>query len=285
MHTVPELRQLQQYVNAIDLIAGLIAERTGREAGELPVRAMAGAVVGVSMAGSAHIVEGAHELADYERIDEALALLERGPAARTLRAGNFAGHAWVRPELTASRIGVGPTGVRARPGRRPGRSGRVIASICVAGPIERMGRRPGDRYAMAVVRAGQRLPPVARRSMVHGVTELGLPAESQIPAIPGRSRLICFPGPGPACGLRRRVVRPGRRRRMGADRWVTGFWSDDMRLTGFCSQPFPGCGSIRQARHRHDHLHSRCLEYTGRERMPGIRRAIPILANDRYVVV
>ncbi|MFP5371118.1 MAG: IclR family transcriptional regulator [Actinomycetes bacterium] len=37
------------------------------------------------------------------------------------------------------------------------RAGRVIASICVAGPIERMGRRPGDRHAMAVVRAGQRL--------------------------------------------------------------------------------------------------------------------------------
>jgi hypothetical protein len=27
----------------------------------------------------------------------------------------------------------------------------------VSGPIERLGRRPGDRHAMAVVRAGQRL--------------------------------------------------------------------------------------------------------------------------------
>src|SRR5215468_9761744 len=37
------------------------------------------------------------------------------------------------------------------------RTGRVIASISVSGPIERLGRRPGDRHAMHVVRAGQRL--------------------------------------------------------------------------------------------------------------------------------
>jgi DNA-binding IclR family transcriptional regulator len=37
------------------------------------------------------------------------------------------------------------------------RSGRVIAAISVSGPLERLGRRPGDRMAMAVVRAGQRL--------------------------------------------------------------------------------------------------------------------------------
>jgi DNA-binding IclR family transcriptional regulator len=37
------------------------------------------------------------------------------------------------------------------------RTGRVIAAISVSGPIERLGRRPGDRLAMAVVRAGQRL--------------------------------------------------------------------------------------------------------------------------------
>lgn len=37
------------------------------------------------------------------------------------------------------------------------RSGRVIAAISISGPIERLGRRPGDRHAMAVVRAGQRL--------------------------------------------------------------------------------------------------------------------------------
>ena len=37
------------------------------------------------------------------------------------------------------------------------RTGRVIAAISVSGPIERLGRRPGEKYAMAVVRAGQRL--------------------------------------------------------------------------------------------------------------------------------
>lgn len=37
------------------------------------------------------------------------------------------------------------------------RTGRVIAAISVSGPIERMTRRPGDKFAIAVVRAGQRL--------------------------------------------------------------------------------------------------------------------------------
>ncbi len=37
------------------------------------------------------------------------------------------------------------------------RTGRVIAAISVSGPIERMGRRPGERFAIAVIRAGQRL--------------------------------------------------------------------------------------------------------------------------------
>lgn len=37
------------------------------------------------------------------------------------------------------------------------RTGRVIAAISVSGPIDRIGRRPGERHAMAVVRAGQRL--------------------------------------------------------------------------------------------------------------------------------
>ena len=37
------------------------------------------------------------------------------------------------------------------------RTGRVIAAISISGPIDRLGRRPGERHAMAVVRAGQRL--------------------------------------------------------------------------------------------------------------------------------
>ena len=37
------------------------------------------------------------------------------------------------------------------------RGGRVIAAISISGPIERLGRRPGERHAVSVVRAGQRL--------------------------------------------------------------------------------------------------------------------------------
>jgi DNA-binding IclR family transcriptional regulator len=37
------------------------------------------------------------------------------------------------------------------------RHGRVVAAISISGPIERLGRRPGERHAAAVVRAGQRL--------------------------------------------------------------------------------------------------------------------------------
>jgi DNA-binding IclR family transcriptional regulator len=37
------------------------------------------------------------------------------------------------------------------------RGGRVIAAVGISGPIERLGRRPGDRHAIAVVRAGHRL--------------------------------------------------------------------------------------------------------------------------------
>jgi DNA-binding IclR family transcriptional regulator len=37
------------------------------------------------------------------------------------------------------------------------RTGRVVAAVSVSGPIERLGRRPGERHAMAVLAAGQRL--------------------------------------------------------------------------------------------------------------------------------
>jgi AcrR family transcriptional regulator len=80
VRTVPELRarQLRQYVQAIELVAGVIAERAGLPADDLAVRALAGAVIGVSLAATPHIIDGSHELADYTRVDEALALLEAG---------------------------------------------------------------------------------------------------------------------------------------------------------------------------------------------------------------
>lgn len=37
------------------------------------------------------------------------------------------------------------------------RSGRVVAAVSISGPVERLGRRPGERHALPVVRAGQRL--------------------------------------------------------------------------------------------------------------------------------
>jgi DNA-binding IclR family transcriptional regulator len=37
------------------------------------------------------------------------------------------------------------------------RTGRVIAAVSVSGPIERLGRRPGERHAIGVLTAGQRL--------------------------------------------------------------------------------------------------------------------------------
>ncbi|BCB77048.1 hypothetical protein GCM10022251_45270 [Phytohabitans flavus] len=80
IRTVPELRarQMWQYVQGIDLVAGVIAERAGLPADDLAVRAMAGAVVGVSMAAIPHALESSHDLADYGRVDDALALLEAG---------------------------------------------------------------------------------------------------------------------------------------------------------------------------------------------------------------
>jgi hypothetical protein len=80
VRTVPELRarHLQQYVEVIELLAGAIGERAGLPADDFAVRAMAGAVIGVSLAATPHVLAGAHELADYDRVDEALALLEAG---------------------------------------------------------------------------------------------------------------------------------------------------------------------------------------------------------------
>ena len=36
-------------------------------------------------------------------------------------------------------------------------SGRVVAAVSVSGPIERVGRHPGERYGPAVVEAARRI--------------------------------------------------------------------------------------------------------------------------------
>ena len=81
--TVPELRAraMQQLSDAIDMIAEVIAERTGVPAGHLSVRAMAGAVTGVVMAvlPPGHVYRGPDARpTDFDRLAEALALLQDG---------------------------------------------------------------------------------------------------------------------------------------------------------------------------------------------------------------
>jgi AcrR family transcriptional regulator len=76
---VPELRamMLDQLAQAIDLIAGLVAERAGRSPDDLAVRALAGAVVGAMIAVTFAVVED--PAADLPALlDQALARLEAG---------------------------------------------------------------------------------------------------------------------------------------------------------------------------------------------------------------
>ena len=88
---VPELRSrmMQQMSDAIDLVAGTVADRTGRPAGDFAVRVLAGAVVGSMLsvlppAGSAGgVVDGSAGgeppwPADYQQVVRALELLRDG---------------------------------------------------------------------------------------------------------------------------------------------------------------------------------------------------------------
>jgi AcrR family transcriptional regulator len=78
LESTPELRPrvMENYYNTIAMLAGLAAERTGREPGDLAVRVWAGAVVGVVMAAYVHADEKLEDA--FVSIDEALALLEAG---------------------------------------------------------------------------------------------------------------------------------------------------------------------------------------------------------------
>jgi AcrR family transcriptional regulator len=79
---VPELRaaMIDQFAQAIQLIADGVAARTGHAEDELAVRTLAGAVVGVAMAVMLAIADD--EDADFAGlIDEALAQLETGLAS------------------------------------------------------------------------------------------------------------------------------------------------------------------------------------------------------------
>jgi AcrR family transcriptional regulator len=75
---VPELRvrYTQQLTDAIDLFAGVLAERAGLDAPDLTQRAIAGALIGVAMA-VLKVESGFIDLGDYERYEEALRLVTR----------------------------------------------------------------------------------------------------------------------------------------------------------------------------------------------------------------
>jgi AcrR family transcriptional regulator len=80
--TVPELRMavLDEYTRSLRLLARLVAERLGRDETDLPVRAFAGAMIGVAWAtvdmGSSQQPQAPSDVSDL--LDQALALLEAG---------------------------------------------------------------------------------------------------------------------------------------------------------------------------------------------------------------
>ena len=93
---------------------------------------------------------GAQVLLAWEPPEAVVSLLPRARfTARTL--------AEVRRRGWASSVGEREPGVASVSAPVRDRGGRVIAAVSISGPIERLGRRPGERHAIAVVRAGQRL--------------------------------------------------------------------------------------------------------------------------------
>lgn len=76
----PELRSrmLEQYYDAIQLLVGMVAERTGREPDDLVVRTWAGAVVGIVMSVEDRLGRTARISEYIDEIDQALAQLEAG---------------------------------------------------------------------------------------------------------------------------------------------------------------------------------------------------------------
>jgi AcrR family transcriptional regulator len=79
---VPEVRarMMDELARSLDQAAGALAARVGKSPSDLAVRVAAGAVFGVIMAamGPQTYTEGQIDPADFERVDEALALLEAG---------------------------------------------------------------------------------------------------------------------------------------------------------------------------------------------------------------
>jgi DNA-binding IclR family transcriptional regulator len=57
------------------------------------------------------------------------------------------------------------------------RTGRIVAAVSLSGPIERLGRRPGEKHARLVMAAGHRLSAVVERAQ----RDLATPARSPRP--------------------------------------------------------------------------------------------------------
>ena len=81
-HAVPEVRarMMDELTRTIEAAVDALAKRTGRPRDDLAVRVWAGAVFGVIMTvmGPETYSEGNVDVRSFERIDEALALLEKG---------------------------------------------------------------------------------------------------------------------------------------------------------------------------------------------------------------
>jgi hypothetical protein len=69
---------MQQYVDTVDLLAEVIAERAELPADNLSARVLAGAVVGAMLAAVPHGLSVAYERSDFTRIDEAMQLVLDG---------------------------------------------------------------------------------------------------------------------------------------------------------------------------------------------------------------
>jgi AcrR family transcriptional regulator len=77
--SVPELkaRALQQVTDTITLVADVVAERAGLPAGDFSARVLSGAVIGACLA-ALPTGRVAYDIDDFDRLDDALRLLEAG---------------------------------------------------------------------------------------------------------------------------------------------------------------------------------------------------------------
>jgi DNA-binding IclR family transcriptional regulator len=96
-------------------------------------------------------LEAPHELRTIVPIGARLPL-DRGSAGRVLQAARSTGDlSWVES------VGERQPGVASVSAPVADPSGRVVAAVSVSGPIDRISRRPGQRYGAAVAEAAARI--------------------------------------------------------------------------------------------------------------------------------